>query len=82
MADIPDGKRPLVRSRYRWDNNIKMNHSEVGWEGVDWINLAWERCKWRTVVKTVVNLPVAQNARNSFYCQKDVTLPEGLCSMD
>jgi len=39
-VEKPDGKRPLVRTRRRWANNIKMNHSEVGWEGVDWIHLA------------------------------------------
>ena len=36
----PDGKKPLVRSRRRWENNIKMNNIEVGWDDVGWIHLA------------------------------------------
>jgi hypothetical protein len=40
MVEKPDGKKPLVRSRRRWENNIEMNHREVGWDGVGWIHLA------------------------------------------
>jgi hypothetical protein len=36
----PDGKRPLGRPRLRWEDNIKIYLQEVGWEGVDWIDLA------------------------------------------
>jgi hypothetical protein len=36
----PEGKRPLGRARLRWENNIKMDFREIGWEGVDWIHLA------------------------------------------
>jgi len=35
-----EGKRPLVRPRHRWEDNIKMNLQEVGWGGMDWIDLA------------------------------------------
>jgi hypothetical protein len=35
----PDGKRPLGRPRRRCVNNIKMDLREVGWEGMDWIDL-------------------------------------------
>jgi len=33
----PEGKRPLVRPRHRWEDNIKMDLHEVGCEGMDWI---------------------------------------------
>jgi hypothetical protein len=36
----PDGKRPLGRPKYRWESYIKMDLKEIGWEGVDWIDLA------------------------------------------
>jgi hypothetical protein len=35
----PEGKRPLGRHRHRWDDNIRMDLKEMGWEGVDWIHL-------------------------------------------
>jgi hypothetical protein len=34
----PEGKRTLDRRRHRWEDNIRMDHREIGWEGVDWIN--------------------------------------------
>jgi hypothetical protein len=54
----PDGKRPLGRPRCRWVNNIKMDLLEIGWGVVDWIGLAQDRDKWRTLVNAVVNLRV------------------------
>jgi hypothetical protein len=35
----PEGKRPLVRPRYRWEDNFKMDLQEVGWGDTDWIDL-------------------------------------------
>jgi hypothetical protein len=52
------GKGPLGRSRRRWEDNIKMNLQEVGCEGMDWIDLAQDRCRWRAFVNTVMNLRV------------------------
>jgi hypothetical protein len=69
-----NGKRPLVRSRRRWENNNKMNHREVGWEGVDWIHVPGNRVKWRAVVKAVVKLLVVQHSRNSFDCRRNYWL--------
>jgi hypothetical protein len=40
LVGKPDGKRPLGRPRRRWVDNIKMDLGEVGWNGVDWIDLA------------------------------------------
>jgi hypothetical protein len=53
----PEGRRPLGRSRRRWEDNIKMNLQEVGW-GMDRIELAQDRDRWRAVVNAVVNLRV------------------------
>jgi len=50
--------RPLGRRRLRWEDNIKMKLQEVGSDGMDWIQLAQDRDKWRTLVTAVMNLPV------------------------
>jgi hypothetical protein len=52
----PEGKRTLGRLRRRWVDNIKMDLLEIGWGGVDWIGLAQDREKWRTLVNAVMNL--------------------------
>ena len=41
-----EGKRALGRPRRRWEDNIKMNLQEVGWGGMDWIELAQDGDKW------------------------------------
>jgi hypothetical protein len=51
-----EGKRPLRRPRHRWENNNKMDLREVGWGGMDWINLAQDRNHRRTLMNTVMNL--------------------------
>jgi hypothetical protein len=51
-----EGKRPLVRPRRRWVDNIKMDLREIGCDGVDWIDLAQDRDQWRALVKAVMNL--------------------------
>jgi hypothetical protein len=53
-----EGKRPLGRPRCRWVDNIKMDLTEIGWDGVDWIELAQDRDQWRALVNTVMNLRV------------------------
>jgi hypothetical protein len=55
----PEANRPLERLRSRWENNIKMNLREVGWGGVDWIDLAQDRDHWRALVNTLLNLRVS-----------------------
>jgi hypothetical protein len=50
-----EGKRPLGRPRRRWVDDIKMDLREIGWDGMDWINLAEDRDQWRALVKTVTN---------------------------
>jgi hypothetical protein len=54
----PEGKTPLGRPRRRRVDNIKMDLREIGWNGVDWIDMARDRDKWRALVKTVLNLRV------------------------
>jgi hypothetical protein len=54
----PEGKRPLGRPRHRWAVNIKADLREIGWGGMDWIDLAQDRNQWRAVVNTVMNLLV------------------------
>ena len=57
----PEGERPLGRPRRRWEDNIKMNLQEVGCGGMDWIELAQDRGRWRTLVNAVMNLQVPGN---------------------
>jgi len=56
LVGKPEGKRLLVRPRHRWEDNIRMDLRELGWEGVDWIHLAQDRHQWWTLVKTVMNV--------------------------
>ena len=46
LVGKPEGKRLHVRGRYRWEGNIKMGLTCLGWEGMDWIHLAQDRNKW------------------------------------
>jgi len=54
----PEGRRPLGRPRRRWVDNIRMGVQEVGCGYMDWIGLAQDRDKWRTLVSAVMNLQV------------------------
>jgi hypothetical protein len=53
-----EGKRPLGRPRCRRVDDIKMGLTEIGWGGIDWIDLAQGRDQWRALVNTVINLRV------------------------
>ena len=54
----PEGKRPLWRSRRRWEDNIRMDLREVGCDSGEWIDLAEDRDQWRAYVRAVMNLRV------------------------
>jgi hypothetical protein len=53
-----DVNRPLWRPRRRWEDNIQMDLQEVGCGGMDWIELAQDRDRWRALVNAVMNLRV------------------------
>jgi hypothetical protein len=48
----------LGRPRRRWVDNIEIDIGEIGWDGVDWIDLAQDKDQWRALVNTVLNLRV------------------------
>jgi hypothetical protein len=58
LVGKPEEKRPLGRPRRRWVDNIRMELGDVGWGHVDWIGLAQNRNRWRTLVNSVLNLRV------------------------
>jgi hypothetical protein len=54
LVGKPEGRRPLGKPRRRWMDNIKMDLREIGWDDVDWVDLAQDRA----LVNTVMNLRV------------------------
>jgi hypothetical protein len=58
LVGRPDGRRPLGRPRRRREDNIKMDFREAGWVGINWIELAQDRDRWRALVNAVMNLRV------------------------
>ena len=58
LMEKPEGKRPLGRPRRGWEDNIRMDLQEVGCRGMDWIELAHDRDRWRARVNAVINLRV------------------------
>ena len=58
LVGKPEGKRPLGRPRRRWEDTIHLDLQEVGCGGMDWIELAQDRNRWRALVNAVTNLRV------------------------
>ena len=58
LVGKPEGKRPMGRPMRRWVDNIRMDLQEVGSRYMDWIGLAQNRDRWRTLVNAVMNLRV------------------------
>jgi hypothetical protein len=58
LVGRPEGRRLLGRPRRRWEDNIKVDLREIWFGDVDWINLAYDRDRWRALVNTVMNLRV------------------------
>jgi len=59
LVEKPAAKRSLARSKCRWEDNIKIYLQEVGGWGFNWIELAQDRDRWRTLVNAVMNLRVS-----------------------
>ena len=58
LVGKPEGKSPLGRPRRRWEDSIMVDLQEVGCGGMDWIELAQDRDRWRTRVNAVMNFRV------------------------
>jgi len=58
LVGRPEGMGPLGRPRLRWEDNIKMDLQKVECGGMDWIEVAQDRDRWRAVVNAVMNLRV------------------------
>jgi hypothetical protein len=57
LVGKPEGRRPLGKPRRRWEDGIRMDLRMIGW-GVEWIQLAQDRGRWRDFVNTVMNLRI------------------------
>jgi hypothetical protein len=66
LVGMPEGRRPQGRPRRRWVDDIKMDLREIGWDGMDLIDLAQDRDQWRALVNAVMKLFVRQNAGKFF----------------
>jgi hypothetical protein len=64
VSKYVSNRRPLGRPRRRWVDNIRMDLQQVGCRYMDWIGLAQDRDRWRTLVSEVMNLGVPWNAGN------------------
>jgi hypothetical protein len=58
LVGKPKGKIPLGKPRRSWEDNIKVDLGEIGWDDMDWIRLARDRDQWWALVNRVMNLPV------------------------
>jgi hypothetical protein len=58
LRDKPTGKRPLGRPRLRWEDNLRMDLSEIGANTKTWIDSEKDRGYWRAFVNAVLNLRI------------------------
>jgi len=82
LVGKPEGKRLLGRPRCRWVDNILMDHQEVGCGYMDWIGLAQDRDRWRTLVSAVMNLRFCEMRGISLLAANQLASQEGLCTME
>ena len=73
LVGKPEGRRPLGRPRRSWVDNIRLDLQEVGCGYMDWIGLAQDRDRWRTLVSAVMNLRVSWNGGNFLTSCKPVS---------
>jgi hypothetical protein len=65
LVSKSEGKRPLGSHKHGWEDHIRMDLKETGWEGVDWIRVAQDTDLWRALVNTVMNLQVPEKVGKS-----------------
>jgi hypothetical protein len=58
LVGKPEGKRPLGRPIRKWVDNIRIDLKDIGWDVMEWIDLAQDMNQWRALVNTVMNLRV------------------------
>jgi hypothetical protein len=60
----PEGKKPLGRPSRRWVDNIKIDLREIGWDGMEWVDLAQDGDQWRALGNMVMTLQVHKILHN------------------
>jgi hypothetical protein len=75
LVGKPEGKRPLKKSRRRWEDGIRMDPREIGLGGVDWIRLAQDRDRWQAVVCAVTRFLRHGVSQLSFHTHNRFHLP-------
>ena len=79
LVGEPEGQRPLGRPRRRWVDNIRMDLQEVGCGYMDWIVLAQDRDRWRTLVSET---SVSVKCGEIFEASNQLASLEGLCTLE
>jgi hypothetical protein len=64
LVGKPEGRRPLGRQRRGWVDSITMDFRDIGWDGIDWIDVAQDRDQWMALVNTLMYLRVPYHAGN------------------
>jgi hypothetical protein len=54
-----EGKKSLLRPKRRWEDNIKVGLTEIGWKGIDWVNMARDSNNWQDAVETLLKCQVS-----------------------
>ena len=74
--EIPEGKTPSRRPRWRWEDNIKMDLKEVGCDARSWKDLAQDQDQWRDYVRAIMNLWVPLKSISRLVCGEKPINPE------
>ena len=82
LVEKPEGKRPLGRPRRRLVDNITMYLQEVGCGYMDWIGLAQDRVRWRTLVSAVMTFGFREMRGISWLAVNQLAAQDGLCTIE